>query len=255
MTVLGFTRPASKLGASVKEAESMGFTVIATPSLEVRMADGSEFRRLEESLVPGAVAVFGSTTAVDMCQAYFGERLSSVFSGHPVFAIGAKTAENLKALGIAVRELPQEYSSYGLLESFAGEFSGKRVVMVRSDSGTEVLSEGMSDLGAELVDIAAYTLVDAGVTDGTVAMMEAIRDGRMDWIAFTSPMSASVFFGHMEERFGDDGLRMMCSRVRVAAIGRPTAEELKSMGRPADLVPQRSTFRDLLEAIARTDRS
>ena len=68
MTVLGFTRPASKLGASVKEAESMGFTVIATPSLEVRMADGSEFRRLEESLVPGAVAVFGSTTAVDMCQ-------------------------------------------------------------------------------------------------------------------------------------------------------------------------------------------
>ena len=252
MTTLGFTRPVSKLEASVREAESMGFTVLAAPSLEAKMADESEFVRLEESLVPGAVAVFGSTTAADMCQRYFGERLSSVFSGHPVFAIGARTKESLEELGIAVRELPKEYSSYGLLDSFAGEFSGKRVVMIRSDSGTEVLSKGISDLGAELVDIAAYTLDDAGVTDDTVAMMDAIRDGKMDWIAFTSPMSASVFFGHMRDRFGDEGFRMMCSNVKVAAIGRPTAEELESLGRKADLVPQRSTFRDLLDEIKKS---
>ena len=152
-----------------------------------------------------------------------------------------------------MRELPKEYSSYGLLDSFAAKFSGKRVVMVRSDSGTEVLSKGIVDLGAELVDIAAYTLDDAGVTESTVAIMDAIRDRTMDWIAFTSPMSASVFFGHMKDRFGDDGFMMMRTNVKVAAIGRPTAEELASMERPADLVPQNSTFHDMLEAIARAE--
>jgi uroporphyrinogen-III synthase len=70
---------------------------------------------------------------------------------------------------------------------------------------------------------------------------------KMDWIAFTSPMSSAVFFSHMEERFGKEkGDSYMHENVKVAAIGRPTAEELVRLGRPADLVPEKSTFRDLL---------
>ena len=247
MTVLGFTRPASKLGASVREAESMGFTVLAAPSLEVEMAPGSEFVRLRESLVPGSVAVFGSTTAADMCQKYFGEGLPEVFRGHSVYAIGSRTADRLTELGIDVSELPKEYSSYGLVDLLKEDIRGRRVVMVRSDSGTEVLSQGITEAGAELIDIAVYHLNDAGVTEDTVAMMDAIAAGKMDWIAFTSPMSSAVFFGHMEERFGKEkGDSYMQENVKVAAIGRPTAEELVRLGRPADFIPEKSTFRDLL---------
>lgn len=39
MRSVGFTRPASKLHASVEEAESMGFRVFAAPSLEVVQGD------------------------------------------------------------------------------------------------------------------------------------------------------------------------------------------------------------------------
>jgi len=250
VTVLGFTRPASKLEESVREAESMGFTVIAAPSLEVRMADGSEFQRLADSLTPGSVAIFGSTTAVDMCQSYFSDGFGKLLEGHRVYAIGSRTADSLTKAGIGVSDLPQEYSSYGLVDLLKDEIGGKRAVMIRSDSGTDVLSEGITAAGAELIDIAVYKLEDAGVTADTERMMDAISDGRMDWIAFTSPMSASVFFGHMEERFGKErGDRMMAENVRVAAIGRPTAESLESIGRRPDFVPQKSTFRDLLEGI------
>ena len=247
MTVLGFTRPASKLESSIEEAESLGFTVLAAPSLEAVMADGTEFRRLEDSLVDDAIAVFGSTTAVDMCQRFFGERLRRVFEGHRVYAIGSRTAGSLTDAGITVSEVPDEYSSYGLVDILKGSVSGKRVVMIRSDSGTDVLSEGITAAGAELIDIPVYRLNDAGVTDATIRMMEVIADRSMDWIAFTSPMSASVFFRHMEERFGKVlGNTYMRENVRVAAIGRPTAESLESLGRPADLVSGKSTFRDLL---------
>ena len=229
----------------------MGFTVLAAPSLEVEMAPESEFLRLRGSLVPGAVAVFGSTTAADMCQRYFGDSLPEVFAGHRVYAIGSRTADRLAELGINVSELPKEYSSYGLVDLLKEDISGKRVVMVRSDSGTEILSAGITEAGAELVDIAVYHLNDAGVTGDTVAMMEAIAGKRMDWIAFTAPMSSAVFFGHMEERFGKErGDAYMRDNVRVAAIGRPTAEELIRLGRPADLVPAKATFRDLLQEIA-----
>ena len=227
----------------------MGFTVIAAPSLEVEMADGSEFMRLRESLTPGAVAVFGSTTAVDMCQRYFGEEVSKLFEGHRVYAIGSKTGDRLRDMGVHITALPDEFSSYGLLELLGKDAKGGRVVMVRSDSGTEILSDGISESGAELIDIAVYRLKDAGVNEQTVAMMEAISRKEMDWIAFTSPMSSRVFFGHMKDRFGEDGFLMMCENVRVAAIGRPTAEALNMLGRPADLVPAKSTFADLLSEI------
>lgn len=46
---------------------------------------------------------------------------------------------------------------------------------------------------------------------------------------------------------------MMGDGVRVAAIGRPTAEMLRSLGREPDLVPSKSTFRDLLVAIHNAD--
>ena len=123
----------------------MGFTVLAAPSLEVEMAPGSEFVRLRESLVPGSVAVFGSTTAADMCQKYFGEGLPEVFRGHSVYAIGSRTADRLTELGIDVSELPKEYSSYGLVDLLKEDIRGRRVVMVRSDSGTEVLSQGITE--------------------------------------------------------------------------------------------------------------
>ncbi len=256
MTVLGFTRPAAKIEASVKEAESLGFEVMAAPSLEAEMAGPEEFRRLEDSLVPGAVAVFGSTTSVDMCQRFFGDRFSGLFEGHEVYAIGSRTADSLTGAGISVTEVPGEYSSYGLVELLKDRIDGLKVVMIRSDSGTHILSEGIEGSGADLADIAVYKLGDAGINAETVAMMDAIAEGRMDWMAFTSPKSAAVFFGHMEERFGKErGRSYMADNVKVAAIGRPTAESLDKIGRPADLIPEKSTFRDLLLAIRDRCRS
>ncbi len=250
MTVLGFTRPASKLEASIREAEAMGFTVLAAPSLEVEMAPESEFERLESSLTQGSTAVFGSTTAADMCSRHYGERFPEIFSRHRVYAIGSKTADALRSAGIIVTDVPDEFSSYGLLQMLQNENEGSRIVMVRSDSGTDILSKGIEESGAELVDIAVYRLTDAGVTPDTERMMDAISEGRMDWIAFTSPMSAKTFFEHMGARFPPkEAYSMMCYNVKVAAIGRPTAEMLERLGRKADLIPAKSTFGDLLESI------
>ena len=162
-----------------------------------------------------------------MCISYFGERLSEVFFGHPVYAIGAKTAEKLRSAGITVTDVPDEYSSYGLLEILGKGDVPARVVMVRSDSGTDVLSKGIIDIGAELVDIAAYRLTDAGVTLETVEMMEAISSEKMDWIAFTSPIinemveqgkSVIMISSEMPELLG------MCDRIYVMNEGKILAE-------------------------------
>jgi uroporphyrinogen-III synthase len=41
----------------------------------------------------------------------------------------------------------------------------------------------------------------------------------------------------------------MLSPVDIAAIGRPTSKRLAELGHPPQIVPEKTTFRDMLEAI------
>ena len=101
----------------------------------------------------------------------------------------------------------------------------------------------------ELIDIASYKLQDMGMTSALMHMFIAIKRGKMDVMAFTSPMSAKSFFNQIDEYYGKEKAREYMDEIKVAAIGRPTAMTLKAIGRPADIVPERTTFHDMLLAI------
>ena len=251
MKVLGFTRPASKLQASVEEAEALGFKVFAAPSLEIIHGDPSEFSRLRESLSSGVPVIFGSTTAADHCKQEFGDELVELFRPCEVIAIGPGTSARLESLGVRVDLIPEDHSSYGLVEEIKKRYSPCKIVLVRSDSGTEIILEGLSSSGYEIVDVATYKLEAAEVGDDMRALLKAVKD-ELDWMAFTSPMSASTFFERMKEFYGNDYLALMDS-IKVAAIGRPTAEMLESLGRKPDLIPEKTTFHDLLLSIQNTE--
>lgn len=249
MTVVGFTRPVQRIKDSMKEAEDLGFQVMAAPSLEIYPGNDSEFDRMESSVTPGSVVIFGSSTAVEQCQKRFGDRLPEVVAGAHLVSIGPATTRKLESAGLHPDAVPEDFSSYGLVDMLKGEVSGRRVVIVRSDSGTDILSDGLRDSGADLVDIASYKLKEVGMCPALLHMFLAIKSGRMDVMAFTSPMSATSFITKMEEHFGAERAHAYMHNVKVAAIGRPTSERLASLGFPPDIVPAETTFHDMLLAI------
>ena len=236
MTVrMAFTRPADKLEESVELAESLGMSVLAAPSLKILDGTDAAYGAAESVLTSGFVdyAVFGSGTAVEACCRRWGdEKFSTLFSGCSVVSIGPHTSDVLRAHGVRAGMMPQDdYSSYGVVGMLSERARGRTIILVRSDSGTDVLREGLSKAGAKVVEFAAYRLEKA----------------------FTSPMSASMFVEEMRGRFGDraDGL---LSGVRLAAIGKPTSQRLAELGHPPDIVPEKTTFKDMLEAIAASGR-
>lgn len=250
MTVIGFTRPVSRLDDAVKEARDMGFEVMAAPSLEILPGEDSEFGKMEGSVEEGLTVVFGSGTAVEECSKRFGDRLPEMLSGCEVVSIGPNTTKVLEGAGIKASKEPEDYSSYGLVEILRDSVKGRKVMVVRSDSGSDALSDGLRDVGAEVIDVAAYRLKKAGMGNGLLHMMLSIKRKHMDCMAFTSPMSAQSFFDDIRDFFGqEDADRYMRENVKVAAIGRPTAMKLESLGRKPDIVPERTTFHDMLEAI------
>lgn len=249
MTSIGFTRPSKRLKDSVKMAEDMGFKVYPAPSLEILPGEDSEFGKLEASLTEGCTAVFCSSTAVEECQARYGDALPGMFSGARVVSIGPATTAKLEAAGLRPDSAPEEFSSYGLVELLQGDVQGKRVVLIRSDSGSDVLSEGVAAAGADLVDVAAYRLKDTGVTLKLLHLLTALKHGEVDVMAFSSPMSASMFVASLEKQLGKEAGDGYLRATKIAAIGNPTRLRLTELGFPPDIVPENATFRDMLEAV------
>lgn len=247
--VLGFTRPSKRLKDSVKEAEDMGFTVMAAPSLEILPGEDAEFTKLEASVTPESIVVFCSSTAVEECQTRFGDKLADVIGSAKVVSIGPATTKRLEAAGLRASAVPEDYSSEGIVDMMRSEVGGKRVILVRSDSGSDVLSDGMNAAGAELVDVSAYRLKEAGMGNALLHMFMTLKKGRIDVLAFTSPMSASMFISMAEKQFGKEKADDLIRKTKIAAIGGPTKKRLTELGFAPDIVPEKTTFTDMLKAI------
>ncbi len=254
MTKVAFTRPADRIADSIRKAEEMGLEAYAAPSLEVLDGHPGDYDGTERFLSEGKAdyVVFGSSTAVEKCVERFGrERFKDLMSRPIIVAIGPSTADALHGIGGVDSDIiPKgDHSSYGVVEAIGDDVKDKTVLLVRSDSGSDVLSEGLEDKGAHVVDFAAYRLVKVGMTEDLARIMDMIADGSMDVMAFTSPMSAESFIDLMGERYGPERAREFMRKVKVAAIGRPTAMRLDSLGRAPDIVPERTTFDDMLKVI------
>lgn len=251
MTLIGFTRPAERLKESVKVAEEMGFDVIAAPSMRITAGDKEEFRKAEKYLLSGkvSVAVFGSMTAVEECVKEYGSRFTELFSKTQIIAIGPSTDKSLKAAGLDSALIPEEYSSEGIVTQIRDSVNGKTVILMRSDSGSDVLYDGLTEAGAEVVSIAAYKLEPFGMSGSLLHLFTAIKSGKVDVMAFTSPRSAQIFYSQMEEQYGKENTEKYMDGLKTAAIGKPTSDALRKLGREPDIVPADATFRDMLEAI------
>ena len=252
MTTIGFTRPIKRLKESVKEAEEMGFNVIAAPSMKIIPGKKKEFESARELLSSGkaSVVVFGSITSVEECLNEYGDDFAKLFDKVKIISIGPSTEKALTSVGISTDAIPEEFSSSGIVKLLKDSVKGKTVLLMRSDRGSEILYEGLVEAGANVIKIATYELEDFGMTNSLLHLITAIKGGRLDVMAFTSPMSARIFYSHLNRQVGDETTEKLMSNLKIAVIGNPTAEALRLLGREPDIIPNDATFRDMLDAIA-----
>ena len=131
---------------------------------------------------------------------------------------------------------------------------GRQFLVTRPRQSSSSLAERLRDLGAQVIEMPAIRtepicpnrrLREALETFGTHADQE--------WLVFTSPAGADLFFDQLME-LGMD-LRSLLARgakVRIAAIGSGTAAALRKRGLIPDLVPRVYSAAALGETLAET---
>lgn len=251
--VIAIMRPDMHLDSSVALLRSHGFDVIAAPMIELRDNRDSHFDGFVERVLAceSDIVIFTSANGIAFTLAKIDDpdRFVHALNRTSVVAIGSKTKRALETRGINVSLMPDSYSSKGIAELLRGT-DNKTVEVVRSTHGDPALITELGRSGdeVEVHETAVYKLVLPD--DGRQQQM--IKDalaGKIDVFAFTSAMTAHNFMTVARSIGAEAGIvDVLCERV-VAAIGDPTADVLSGYGVSVDVMPEKFTFRDMVDAL------
>ena len=230
-----------RMAAAVELLDSLGATPVPDPMLAVEPTGA----------VPGdADCASGSGPAVVVLTSKTGVELLADAGWSPgdatLACIGPKTAAAARDAGWTVDLVPEEYSSSGLVAALDGDVGGKRVAVARSDHGSDTLTDGLADAGAEVTETVLYRLArPEGAGQSTVMA----AGGELDAVCFTSSLTVENFLDAADER----GVRAEAiaglNRADVGALGEPTRATAADYGIRVDVVPENATFEGLATAV------
>ncbi|MCS7118563.1 MAG: uroporphyrinogen-III synthase [Archaeoglobaceae archaeon] len=156
-----------------------------------------------------------------------------------VIAIGEKTAEVLRKGGHDVL-IPRRFDSETIVADFADLMRGKRVVAIRSNSGSDILRK-IAEI-ADYREIYAYDIVKIKGEEQR-RELERVVSGFYDVIVFSSRLIAESFLESC-----DINCIEKLKNIALISIGKPTADFLKEKGYDS-ITPEEYTFDGILKLI------
>ena len=161
---------------------------------------------------------------------FFFQRLRTIHSDARSLAsvrvavIGKTTAGELAGFGILADLIPDNESSAGLLEKFGTmEMSGKQVLLPRAKVASRELPDGLTAMGAEVVEVPAYMTVEVEPA--------GVDFEHIDKILFTSGSTVRAFV----KKFGQ-----VPAHMKAYCLGAPTQASAKTHGIDAEILPQQN---------------
>lgn len=158
-----------------------------------------------------------------------------------IACIGSATAGELREFGLRADLVPEEYSTEGLLKALRDRAAGQRILCPRSGIAPPDLVKGLSAHGAQVNEVAAYTLEPDNSNAPTVA--QKLESNQVDWITFSSSSTVEHFFSAVEPALVHN------SAARLASIGPHTSNTLRTRGFEPDVEASPHTMEDLIQAI------
>ncbi|HEX8072912.1 MAG TPA: uroporphyrinogen-III synthase [Pyrinomonadaceae bacterium] len=248
------TRARAQAAEFAAALEAEGARVVACPTIEIVAPES--FAPLDEALenlFGYDWLVFTSTNGVD----FFLRRLetkgkdAAELDELRVCAIGAATAERLRAAHVHVDVVPDEFKAEGVfaaLEAYIGgreRFDRLNFLIPRAAVARDFLPRALEAAGARVDVVAAYRTVPPQTTER--ARVEALLvGGAVDCVTFTSSSTVQNF----ARLFDTHDLSGLLAGVRVACIGDITARTAAEHGLQTDIMPAEFTTAALARAVA-----
>lgn len=227
--------PLRELGAAVLEAPTIAIEPIETfDALDAALDAIAAYAWLCFTSANGVEAVFDRLATRDLD--------ARALAPVRVAAIGTGTAGALAARGIRADRVASPHTSEALAAALIadGDVGGRRVLLTRADRATATLPDALREAGAQVDDVAVYRTVRPLALDE--AATDALRDGRVDWITFTSHSTVENFLALADPDWRAGG-------VSIASIGPVTSAALTAAGLAPAVEAEPHTLDGLVRAI------
>ena len=238
------TRPRAQADDFAAKLHAAGFEPIFFPVIEIQPIENNV--ALERALTKLGCydwLVFTSVNAVDVV-------LPQVPTGSlpQIAAIGPKTAEALKAHGIAPNFVPAEYVAESILPGL-GDLRGRWVLLPRAEIARKALPEAIFEAGGIPHEISVYkTLPVEPSLDG----LAALRSG-VDIVTLTSPSTVHNFIA-IARNYDLDPL-FLPGNPLFACIGPITEQAAREEGLTNLVTAKDYTTEGLVEVISKLEVS
>lgn len=227
--------------------EDMGATVLLFPAVSFsEPSDTAELDRVIRSLGEFDWILFTSANAVR----FFARRCrkQGIEPGQAgncrCAAVGPATASAVAAEGFPVDHVAQEFLGAALARELSDAVAGKKIVLPRSERARPDLPDALKAAGAEVTEVVAYHTGGVGVVEP--AVMQAIREVRVDVISFFSPSAIE----NMRAELGVELLSRLAATAALAAVGPVTAAALRNAGLRVAIEAPLATAESMAMAIA-----
>ena len=245
------TRTRQQSSSLKRQLEDLGAEVLEAPT--IRIAEPSEDDLALFSKAVGEIEQYGwvvltSGNAVDA----FADRLAAAgrdsrsLAGVRFACIGRPTAERLRdRLAVSADFIPSRMVSDTFIAEFpaAHAIEGVRVLLPAADIAGPAIAKRLRNAGADLDEVTAYRTLAVEHLPGTV--VEAFRQGEVDWVTFTSSSTAT----NLVTLLGEDASAL--SRCKRASIGPKTTQTLADAGYPPTVEADPHDVAGLVDAIVR----
>ena len=185
------TRPRAQAGALAERLRAAGRAPVLLPLLDITpLDDDSALRAALARLGDFALVAFVSPNAIDAAFAH----LAGWPAGVTLAVLGEGSRAALRQHGIdeatthVVSPPDQARSdSETLLASLdLGVYAGKQVLIVRGDSGRELMADAFRAAGADVTTVAAYRRSVPALTEALAAQLLCLLEQENDWIITSS---------------------------------------------------------------------
>jgi uroporphyrinogen-III synthase len=192
------TRPLAQAGSLARAVAALGRTPVLLPLLEIApLADQSGLQAALAGLADYALVAFVSPNAIDAAFAHLEQWPRQVALA--VLGEGSRAALARHGLDAGNSTIlgpldPTRSDSENLLASLdLAALAGKKILIVRGESGRELMADGFRAAGAEVSVVAAYRRSVPLLTPELAARLRALLDGPNDWIITSSEALRGLF--------------------------------------------------------------
>ena len=244
---IGVTRPLRQSEGFTRQLGELGAFPVLMPTIRITHTPGrDDVRETMNRLDEYNVIVFLSTNGVE---AFFevlsaGGRDARALAGKTLAVIGPSTADALRGRGLSADVEAKSFIAEGLLKELLAtrEVAGKRVLLVRSNTGRETLREGLEQAGAKVDQAVFY---ETGYSKLRPVVREQVVGGAIDIITFTSSSTVNGFFSQVAPA-------ELPGSVRLASIGPETSAAIRKYGYTPAIEAAEYTGAGLAEAILKS---